>query len=93
MKKAVSIPPLLVALSAASGCAPIEQVVESPHDVEYCRMESSIGSHVKDEHCDPNTMGQNGDPGRDPNGIFGDIAAEQMDRTSPLPEGSCGSDW
>ena len=92
MKKSVSIPYLVIALSTASGCAPLEQVVESPHDVEYCRMESSIGSHVKDEHCDPNTMGQNGNPGRDPNGIFGDISAEQMDRTSHLPEGSCGSE-
>jgi hypothetical protein len=92
MKKVVSIPSLVIALSTASGCAPLEQVVESPHDNDYCRMESSIGSHVKDEHCDPNTMGKNANPGRDPNGIFGDISAEQMDRTSHLPEGSCGSD-
>jgi hypothetical protein len=92
MKKAVSIPPILVALSTAAGCVPIEQIAESPHDDNYCRMESTIGSHVKDKECDPNTTVKNGNPGRDPNGIFGDISAEQMDRTSHLPEGSCGSD-
>jgi hypothetical protein len=90
MKKVVSIPSLVIALSAASGCAPIEQSAKSSDDVEYCRMESSIGSHVKDEHCDPNSMGQNGNPGRDPNGIFGEILAEQMDRSShSLPEPRC----
>ncbi len=87
MKKAVSIPPVLAALSFASGCAPMEQVADMPDDIEDCRIESAIGSHIKEEECDPNN-----DPGRDPNGIFDDIIAEQNDRMSRLPEGKCGSE-
>lgn len=87
MKKTVSIPPVLVALSVASGCAAIEQVADRPDDIEDCRMEPAIGSHIKEEECDPNN-----DPGRDSNGIFGEIIAEQTDRMSRLPEGKCGSE-
>jgi len=82
MKKAVSILPVLAALSVASGCAPIEQIAGSPHDIEYCRMESTIGSHVKEVVCDPNTTSPNSDVGLDANGIFGDISAEQTARSS-----------
>jgi len=90
MKKVVSIPPLLAALSVASGCAPIEQIAGSPPDIENCRMESAIGSHIKDEYCDPNSVGTGNSPGRDANGIFGDILAEQMDMsTHNLPEPRC----
>ena len=87
MKKAVSIPPVLVALSIASGCAPIEEILDSPHDDESCQMESAIGSHIREDNCDSNN-----DSGHNPNGIFDDITAEQVDRTSGLPEGKCGSE-
>ena len=87
MNKILTIPPVLAVLSIASGCAPIEQMADRSDDIEDCRMESAIGSHIKEEECDPNN-----DPGGNPNGIFDEIIADQVDRTSGLPEGKCGSE-
>jgi hypothetical protein len=87
MKKVNSIPSVLAVLSVAYGCAPMEEILSSSDDIADCEMESAIGSHIKEEECDP----KNG-PGRNPNGVFDDITAEQIDRTSGLPEGKCGNE-
>ena len=50
MKKSHSTPAILAAMTTVTGCVPmvpVEQVSQDGDDDEICRMESSMGSHVK----------------------------------------------
>ena len=89
MKKSSSTPTILAAVVAVSGCAPIEPVAQVPDDDVICRMESPIGSHVKEEDCKRASSIENSD--RDIENIFGDIVLEPMQDSPDVAEGKCGS--
>jgi hypothetical protein len=94
MKKTKALPPILAAVMA-TGCAPlepVEPVVQDDDDDEICRMEASLGTHIKEVVCKPSDDSQvmsDVDDERDVNGIFGDITVEQRDNRTP-PEAKCG---
>ncbi len=89
MKKSVSASPILAVVVAVSGCAPIEQVAQVPDEDVICRMESPIGSHVKEEDCERVTDDVNSD--RDIESVFGDIVLERVHGSPEPAEGKCGS--
>ena len=89
MKKSASASPILAALAAVSGCVPIEPVAEVPDDDVICRMESPLGSHVKEEDCKRASGIENSD--RDIENIFGDIMLEPMQDLPEVAEGKCGN--
>ncbi len=89
MKKSNATPTILAAVAAVSGCAPIEPVAQVPDDDIICRMESPIGSHVKEEDCKRASGIGNSD--RDIENVFGDIVLERMQDSPDVAEGKCGS--
>jgi len=97
VKKSRSATPILAAVAAVTGCVPmepVEPVVQVAQDDEICRMESPIGSHVKEEDCKKDSVGpRSGDASsdRDIDGVFGDIVLVREIDTVDAPEGKCGS--
>ena len=92
MKKLNSTPAILAALTTATGCVPMEPVepmVQDNDNDEICRMESQIGSHVKEEDC--KRASEVGDSDRDIENIFGDIVLEPMQDLPEVVEGKCGN--
>lgn len=92
MKKLNSTSAILAAIATVTGCVPmepIEPVVHDSADDEICRMESPIGSHVKEEDCNP--AASIGDSDRDIENIFGDIMLEPMQDLPEVAEGKCGN--
>ncbi|MCZ6643298.1 MAG: hypothetical protein O7F71_17115 [Gammaproteobacteria bacterium] len=92
MKKSISPCPILAAVVTVTGCVPMEPVAQVPDD-DICRMESPIGSHVKEEDCKRDSDGQRGSNARsdrDINGVFGDIVLERGIESPDAAEGSCG---
>ncbi len=89
MKKPACASPILAAVAAVSGCAPIEPVAEVPDDDVICRMESPLGSHVKEEDCKRAAGIEISD--RDIEDIFGDIVLERVQDSPDAVEGKCGS--
>jgi len=91
-----STPAILAAMAAVTGCVPmepVEPVVQVSDDDEICRMESSMGSHVKEEICRHKTHGSiSGDPesDREIDEVFGDMVFERIP-DPPAAEGKCGS--
>jgi len=86
------MPAILASMATVTGCVPMEQVVDD--NEEICKMESSIGSHVKDEVCQQNDGGlMSGNPAtdRDVDAVFEDTQFEPMP-DPPVAEGSCGSE-
>ena len=96
MKKSSSAPTILAAMATVAACVPmepVEPVVQVSDDDEICRMESSMGSHVKEEVCRHDTdgpMSGNSDSDRDVDGIFGDLVIERVS-DPPVAEGKCGN--
>ena len=94
MKKSSSVTPILAAVATVTGCVPMEPVVQVAEDYDTCRMESPIGSHVKEEDCKGDSDEQrarNASADRDINGVFGDIVLERGIESPDAPEGKCGS--
>ena len=92
MKKLSAMPAILATMATVSGCVPMEPMDDN--DDENCTMESSMGSHVKEEVCRHDTGGSTrGLPTseRDVDTVFGDIEFERVP-DPPVAEGSCGSD-
>ena len=92
MKNSIFICPILATVVTGTGCVPMELVAQVPDD-DICRMESSIGSHVKEEDCKRISDAEgSGDArsDRDINGVFGDIVLERGIESSDVAEGSCG---
>ena len=92
MKKYVSTPPIIAAVFTVTACVPMEPVAQVPDD-DICRMESPIGSHVKEVDCKHVSDGERrGDArsDRDINGVFGDIVLERGIESPDVAEGSCG---
>jgi hypothetical protein len=89
VKKSNATPTILAAMATVTGCAPIEPVAQVPDDDVICRMESPMGSHVKEENCKRASGIENSD--RDIENIFGDIVREPMQDSPDVAEGKCGS--
>ena len=92
MKKHAPTPPILAAMVSLTACVPMEPVVDNP-DADDCRIESTIGSHVKEVDCDHNPDEPQGNVARtdrDIGGVFGDVVRDGNDELPNFPEGSCG---
>lgn len=92
MKKLNSTPTILAAMATVTGCVPmepVEPVAQVSDDDVICRMESPIGSHVKQEDCKRASDIENSD--RDIENIFGDIVLEPMQNSPEAVEGKCGN--
>lgn len=92
MKKLSTMPAILASMATMTGCVLMEQVADD--DEEICKMESSIGSHVKEEVCQQNDGGSmSGNPSsdRDVEAVFEDMEFETIPDL-PVAEGSCGSE-
>ncbi len=92
MKKSISTSPILAAVVTVAGCVPMEPVAQVPDD-DICRMESPIGSHVKEVDCKHGSDGERSSDARsdrDINGVFGDIVLERGIESPDASEGSCG---
>ena len=103
MKKTNTTTPIVAAVMTATGCVPmdpVDPVVQADDQEEVCRIESPIGSHVKEETCSrPSGHWETDDSiatesviDDDVNVVFRDIKVERFeDRPIPLPEAQCGA--
>jgi hypothetical protein len=93
MKKYASSSPFLAVVVSVTGCVPMEPVAENPEG-EICRMESAIGTHLKEVDCKHNPDEQRGNVARtdrDIGGVFGDVVLDGSNDLPNFPEGSCGA--
>jgi hypothetical protein len=104
MKKTKSLTPIAAAVLATTGCVPmepVEPVVQDDDGELVCTIESSIGSHVKEETCTrrpgrwetDESVASDGAIDDDSSVVFRTVKIERFEsRPIPLPEAKCGSE-